>query len=205
MDQLKENLLKILNRPEILLWTAGAMVFFCIVAVLEVVFQSNDVPITETPTITATQVYPTLRVATFTPAPTLVLPTPSAVPVTDIPAPTPVRTITATHVVVSGDTLLGIAVDYGVTVEAIKIANGKADDLVYEGEELLIPVPETVPTNTPLAPGTGKVHIVAEGDTLGGVALEYDVTIEAILAANNLDADDFITVGQELVIPSSNN
>jgi len=44
-------------------------------------------------------------------------------------------------------------------------------------------------------------HTVQEGDTLGFIALSYEVSLEDLLAANNLTEDAIIQPGQVLVIP----
>ena len=49
----------------------------------------------------------------------------------------------------AGDSLSSIAFDHGVTVDALMVANGLTDpDLVYMGQELVIPVDGGVPTTT---------------------------------------------------------
>ncbi|NMB00795.1 MAG: LysM peptidoglycan-binding domain-containing protein [Firmicutes bacterium] len=58
------------------------------------------------------------------------------------------------HVVSTGDTLWGIAQKYQTSVEELKMANGLTNDLIYLGQELIIPLDsteepiETVPTAT---------------------------------------------------------
>lgn len=51
-----------------------------------------------------------------------------------------------------------------------------------------------------IAPGT-RTYIVQAGDTLGEIAKNYNVTIEALVTANGIDDPDRIEVGQVLVIP----
>jgi len=49
----------------------------------------------------------------------------------------------------------------------------------------------------------GRVHIIAPGDTLYGLALEYGTTVEAIMAANGIaDRNQPLRVGVRLVIPA---
>jgi LysM repeat protein len=89
---------------------------------------------------------PATRVPTpATPAPTP-MPTATRAPTaTPSPTRTPARTPAATpqiHVVVRGETLGVIAARYGVTVVAIKDANGIKDSgLIYVGQHLVIPPP----------------------------------------------------------------
>ncbi|UCC63792.1 MAG: lamin tail domain-containing protein [Anaerolineae bacterium] len=86
-----------------------------------------------------------VAVATETATPTSALPTMTFTPGPG--APTIYR-------IQAGDTLLTIASQFGVTVEAIMAANGLENaNFIQTGQELLIPVgglPETMPTDTPL-------------------------------------------------------
>jgi LysM repeat protein len=44
-------------------------------------------------------------------------------------------------------------------------------------------------------------HVVQPGDTISGLALQYDVPGEDIIAANQLENPNFLQVGVELIIP----
>jgi murein DD-endopeptidase MepM/ murein hydrolase activator NlpD len=44
-------------------------------------------------------------------------------------------------------------------------------------------------------------HTVAEGETLGGIAATYGISVASLFWANGLDPDRLLTVGQELRIP----
>lgn len=52
-----------------------------------------------------------------------------------------------------------------------------------------------------LATPTPTVYIVESGDTLGNIALKFDVSVEAIMSANGLADPNALSVGQSLVIP----
>lgn len=120
-----------------------------------------------------------------------------------------------TYVVQPGDQLLKIARAYGVTLAALKAANGLTSDLIVPGQVLLIPTPApTSPSRTPTAPSTPRTatptatlspnsvyYVVQTGDRLTRLAAMYGVTVEAIQKANNL-ASSTIRVGQTLIIPS---
>lgn len=139
-----------------------------------------------TPQDTPTPVPPVVptRLATATPVP----------PVAPTQQPsTPTQGVT--YVVKANDTLFSIAVQYGTTVEAIRQANNLTSDLIYVGQQLVIPTTSGGP-----APGTATVHIVQSGETLFSIALRYGVTVEALKAANGLGSD-IIYVGQRLVVP----
>jgi LysM repeat protein len=73
--------------------------------------------------------------ATVTPAATV---TPQTTPEAT-PSPTPIR---GTYEVQAGDTLSGIADQFGVDLETLAEANDIADpDLIYPGQVLIIPAP----------------------------------------------------------------
>ncbi len=59
----------------------------------------------------------------------------------------------------------------------------------------LTPTPLSTPT--PLPP---QAYTVQPGDTLGGIAVQFNLTVEELKAFNNLDSDD-IGAGQSLLIP----
>jgi LysM repeat protein len=87
-----------------------------------------------------------LEAKTLTPIPN---PTDSGEPTTPpTPAPTTGPSVTPTptpspsaksYVVVSGDTLSKIATKFGITVAALKLANGLTSDLISIGKKLIIP------------------------------------------------------------------
>jgi len=98
------------------------------------------------------------------------------------------------HVVQWGETISVIASRYGVTIEAILVANGLADpNFIYVGQRLTIPASG--------ASSRGGQHVVAPGETLTSIAVRYGTTVAALAAANGLRDTDFIYVGQVLVIP----
>lgn len=131
---------------------------------------------------------------TPTPAPTATLSVnvvvatlaPTATPAPYTPEPTPTPTVTPTpviHVIRSGETLLSVAVDYGVSVAALQDANGILDPrLLQVGQELIIPRQEEIdaavaatltPTPTPLPVAIENVHF---GETtIGGLSVLGEV------------------------------
>jgi LysM repeat protein len=52
-------------------------------------------------------------------------------------------------------------------------------------------------------PNGQTVHTVQDGETLFIIAQQYRVTVEAIVAANELDNADIIYTGQQLIIPTA--
>jgi LysM repeat protein len=75
------------------------------------------------------------------------------------------------------------------------------------GDSSVEPVPTAIPADQVLAPSptpttSSRVeHTVQAGDTLGVIALEYEVSLEDLLAANNLTENAIIQPGQVLFIP----
>ena len=49
-----------------------------------------------------------------------------------------------------------------------------------------------------------KTHLVVVGDTLSSIARIYSTTLESLIKANNLSDQNFIYIGQKLVIPEKN-
>ncbi len=71
----------------------------------------------------------------------------------------------------------------------------------------LTPIPGDSPTPTPrptLTPAPLNItYVVQDGDSLSSIADSYGVTVDAIIAANDLDDPDFLSIGQVLRIPST--
>jgi LysM repeat protein len=59
-----------------------------------------------------------------------------------------------------------------------------------------------VPTTT-VAPTTtlAQIYVIQEGDTLSGVAAKFDVSLELLIAFNEITDPNAIQLGQQLVIP----
>ncbi len=95
----------------------------------------------------------------------------------------------------SGDTLNGIAQRFGVTVDAIRGANGISGTMIHAGQVLRIPTEGD-------GGGSGTVHVVSSGEALYLIALRYRVTAAEIMRANNLSSDT-IHPGQRLRIPTN--
>ena len=119
---------------------------------------------------------------------------------------------TVTHVVQAGENVYRISLRYGVTVAAIQQANNLANvNLIFVGQQLVIPAPGAVVTPPPAAttapgatpaPATGSTYTVVAGDTLSGIARRFGTTYQAIAAANGITNPNLISVGQVLTIPA---
>ena len=63
------------------------------------------------------------------------------------------------------------------------------------------PLPPEEEVSPFLPPPTELVHIVVAGDTLGAIARTFGVTLDAILAVNDIPAPNALLVGQRITIP----
>lgn len=112
--------------------------------------------------------------------------------------PTPAASQQVIHVVEPGDTLSAIAAKYDVSWTDIAAANNiVAPYTIYRGQKLVIP--GVSPTPVPETPV--RTHTVQAGETLYSIAIQYGVTVQAIMQANNLTNPDLIRTGQTLTIP----
>ncbi|MCP4415823.1 MAG: LysM peptidoglycan-binding domain-containing protein [Chloroflexi bacterium] len=63
-------------------------------------------------------------------------------------------------------------------------------------------VPEATTAPDPSTPRGEVNHTVVSGDTISGLSLLYDISVEAIVAANDIPNVDSLEVGQVLIIPA---
>ncbi len=112
-----------------------------------------------------------------------------------VPSNPPPTSGGTTYVVQSGDTLQTIAARYGTTWQVIAAANNLSNpNQIQVGMRLTIP-------STPSTPAQPRYYTVQRGDTLYRIALNYGVTVQAIMTANNLSSANLIYAGQRLLIP----
>ncbi len=96
-----------------------------------------------------------------------------------------------------GDTLYGLARQYGTTVADIAARNGIRNwNFIWVGQRLTI-----CPGAAPPPPPAVRYHTVRWGETLWSIALRYGTTPWAIAAANNIPNPNLIYAGQVLRIP----
>lgn len=197
----------------------------------QIATEVGDTLPTQPPVLQVTPTVPFAAGATYTPAPGAPpvnlnpnLPTPTTVSEqVDVAA----EADDCVHRVESGDTAFYIATLYGITLDQL-IQFNRLDDAnrLVEGQELQIPncgdIPATdvpaqagptsviqppVATPTDLipqnAPDGSPIHVVQAGENLFRISLRYGVSMESIVAANNLSSTEAIlSVGQQLIIPT---
>ncbi len=117
------------------------------------------------------------------------------------------------HLVEPGETLIGIAARYGVTVEALTKENSiQRSKPIFPGQKLRLPSgAKDRHRAAPSAPTPGargkdaapRVYAVRKGDTLGAIARRHGVTATALARANGLDPKRPLRIGQKLTLPSA--
>ncbi len=112
-----------------------------------------------------------------------------------------------TYTVVKGDTLWSISRRYDVNMSTITSANNlKEISRLSIGQKLKLPI-----TNMDIAKAEGYdqeaaaeeiIYYVKKGESLWSISREYNVKLESIIAANNINDASKISAGQQLRIPN---
>lgn len=171
--------------------------------------------------VTTTQKVATkpILLPTNTPATTSTATNTAAASPTATLEPSPTATSTPvpprTYTIKTGDTLSEIADQFNVTTDALMAANNLAPTDIYSlqlGQELIIPgqespaatpVTEETQTPTPTNTVTTRTYTLQAGDTPLKIATQFGISVDELLAANNLNREDArrLRSGQVLVIP----
>ena len=94
----------------------------------------------------------------------------------------------ANRQVVPGD----VAASLPTGTEVVAEAGGQTDAPAVSGANT--PLPDSTPIQS-------VTYIVESGDTLGAIAAKFSVSLFDLMTVNGLTNQDFIQVGQELIIP----
>ena len=109
----------------------------------------------------------------------------------------------AGYTVQRGDTLSAIALRHGTSVSALVEANDIADpDLVYTGEQLVVPGSASGSEDVPPTAGTSMTQVVRPGETLGAIAARFGLSVEALARANGITDTSRVLAGSLLRITS---
>ncbi|TMU87438.1 LysM peptidoglycan-binding domain-containing protein [Bacillus sp. BHET2] len=84
-----------------------------------------------------------------------------------------------------GDTLWGLAKEYGTSVDQLKTWNNLSSHIIYPDQELTV--------------SSKEYYTVKKGDTLWGISSQYGVSVDSLIGWNALESD-LIVPGQELII-----
>lgn len=114
-------------------------------------------------------------------------------------APPPTPTPPTMHTVLEGQSLWSIAVQYNVKLGDILWLNQLPEDAVLQPGELirvrLAPDETPPPTPTPIL-----YHSVRNGQTLWEIAITYNLTLDELLAFNNIDQNAILQPGDQLLV-----
>jgi LysM repeat protein len=139
--------------------------------------------------------------------------TPTAAPTaTPTPEPTSTPRDPRFHEVTSGETLISIALFYGLDLDSVVESNGIDPSTLQAGQTLSIPWPTPTPPLVPVEveingqlfiadPIDCERYTVLEGDSLFGIATLFNLDLQAILAANRLEEQSLISPGDTICIP----
>lgn len=111
-----------------------------------------------------------------------------------------------TYVIRATDTCTTIAKEFEITVEDIFKYNPKLKKdctKLTKGELLNLPLSEQIQVTTTPTDPEDQAHIVQAGDTCAGIARTYQVTLNTLLAKNDLTEKDCekLQIGTSLTIP----
>ena len=113
--------------------------------------------------------------------------------------PSPFKAETVDHVVRQGDSLFNIAKRYGTTTEDIQRLNKLSGTGLAVGQVLKI-VPAAAPAKAAGPKSSQDVYVVRPGDTLYSIAKRHNMTIERLLALNQLASNSKLQPGQKILV-----
>ena len=113
------------------------------------------------------------------------------------PPPTPTPRLT--HVIRDGESAWSIALQHGISTGYLYQLNNLDENSVFHpGNELIVRLAEgqaPLPTPTPKT-----YHTVRSGQSLWAIAAQYNLTLEELMALNELSAQSVILQGDQMLI-----
>ncbi len=117
---------------------------------------------------------------------------------------------TTSYTVQRGDSLSVIAQRHNTSVRNLQNLNNLSNDVIRVGQTLVVPERSGSPRPSqarsseerPAATAdSGARHVVRSGETPGGIAARYNVTVDELMKANNISDPRRLQIGQELIVP----
>lgn len=99
------------------------------------------------------------------------------------------------YTVKAGDTLYGIAKEYGLSVEELKKMNDLNNNNLSINQKLLVSG-----TGENIIGGDYDTYIVKSGDNLYAIARKYGISVDKLKNINNLSSN-LLSIGQKLLVP----
>ena len=99
------------------------------------------------------------------------------------------------YIVKKGDTLYSIAKIYNTDVDTLKNLNNLESNMVSIGQKLIIP--------GSISSEIDDLYVIQPGDTLYSIARKYGVSVNDLLALNNLTSD-ILSIGESIIVPINN-
>ena len=99
------------------------------------------------------------------------------------------------YTVKAGDTLYGIAKEYGLSVEELKKMNDLKNNNLSINQKLLVSG-----TGENIIGGDYDTYIVKSGDNLYAIARKYGISVDKLKIINNLSSN-LLSIGQKLLVP----
>ena len=108
----------------------------------------------------------------------------------------------STYIVMRGDMLKSLAYRFGTSMDVLVSLNADITNVnvIYEGQRMIVPSGNGVPTTPP--PASGSVYTVQRGDTLRKIADRLNTTVDALLKVNpQVGNPNLIYAGQVINLP----
>lgn len=100
------------------------------------------------------------------------------------------------YLIKQGDTLQSIATKFNTSEDMIiDLNNISFPDMIRAGKEIIVPNNKDQ---------YFEYYTIQKGDTLYGIAREYNINPELLALLNGLNSQDYIYPNQEIMIPKSN-